>query len=373
LYDVRGYAAWGRALYQQMPLPADAHVLFESTIDEPTGLLAQTIGDAFGQGVTDRFQSVFGRGNPYLIKALARRYEVAAARIVPTTGVANGVVQVLNALAGPGDHVVVETPGFDVLTHLARLSGADVSEFRRSGPTFDIDPEALRATLRPETRLVILTNIHNPSGHMIGADRLRAIADVAATVGAHVLVDEIYLDFAREADEPIAARIATNMISVNSLTKVFGLFSLRCGWIIAMPAMARRIEQANASREFGVSKLTHAIAAHVLEAPEAFEAHWRSLLAVNRPIVERHVAAMRADGLIEGEVPPYGCIYFPRMVDDRDTWALAEGLWRDHGIVVAPGEFFGSPGHIRLGFGGEPEGLDRGLGALHSVLRRRRA
>jgi len=367
-YDIRDFAAFGRSLYRHMPLPPGASILFESTVAEPEPLLAQVIRDAFSGGVTDRFESVFGRGNPHLLAALAARYGVDEQCILPTTGVCNGVAQVLTGLVAPGDHVLIETPGFDVLSDLARLSGAEVELLPRRGETFAIDPEELRARLRPNTRLVIVTNLHNPSGHCLGEGALKAVAAVAATVGAHVLVDEVYADFAADTGDLPAVRLAPNLISVNSLTKVFGLFSLRCGWIVTTRATARRIANASAGREFGVSKLTHALGALVLETPQAFESHWRGVLDASRPVVERHLAAMRADGLMEGDLPAYGCIAFPKVVGHPDTRRLAETLWRDYEIVTAPGEFFGQAGHMRLGFGVPAATIDKGLSKLHEAL-----
>ncbi len=368
IYDIRDFAAFGRSLYRHMPLPPEASILFESTVAEPEALLADVIQSAFVGKITDRFESVFGRGNPHLLAALAARYGVDEQCILPTTGVCNGVAQILAGLVAPGDHVLVETPGFDVLADLARLAGAEVEPAPRSGATFAFDPEDLRARLRPDTRLVIVTNLHNPSGHHLDEAALKALAAVAATVGAHVLVDEVYADFAEEKGDLPAARLAPNLISVNSLTKVFGLFSLRCGWIVTTRATARRIANASAGREFGVSKLTHALGALVLEKPAPFEAHWRKVLETSRPVVERHLAAMKADELIEGDLPPYGCIAFPRVVGHDDTRKLAEILWRDHDIVTAPGEFFGQAGHMRLGFGVPAPTIDRGLAKLHEAL-----
>jgi aspartate/methionine/tyrosine aminotransferase len=84
--------------------------------------------------------------------------------------------------------------------------------------------------------------------------------------------------------------------------------------------------------------------------------------------VERHAAAMAAEGLLAGAPPPLGCMYFPRVVGVSDTRALCDWLWREHRVVVTPGEFFGLAGHVRIGFGGEAEPLDRGLSRLRTGL-----
>lgn len=372
LFDIESFAAWSRALYRMMPLPGHVRTLFESTIEEPTDQLATVVRDVFTTPVSDRFESVFGRGNAYVIAALSQRYGVNEDQIVCTTGASTAVGMVLHTLVEPGDHVLVETPRFDVLDSLSRDRGARVDTLTRNGAGMKIDPDHLADKLQPDTRLVLISNLHNPSGYLMREAELAELAAVAERNGTLILVDEVYGDFAGESGETCAARVAPNVITVNSLTKVFGLFALRCGWIVCDPALARRISRDNADREFGVSKLTHAVAAHVLERPEPFDSHWRTILNATRPVLERHFNAMRDDGLIDGILPDYGCICFPEILGVTDTRALARDMWKQQGLVLAPGEFFGQPGHIRLGFGVAPDRLDEGLARLHEALYARR-
>lgn len=367
LYARESYSAWSRSLHRRMPLPNGTRLLFESTIDEPVQLLSELVARAFENGATDRYASVFGRGNPHLIDALAVRYGVERGMVLTTTGAANGIGQILTALAGPGDQVLVETPGFDVLTSLAEASGAEVASLVRPAPTFDLTVETLLGALTPTTRMVVISNLHNPSGLRLDESRVLELARAAAEHDVWLVVDEVYADFARP--EAICTPLAPNLIRVNSLSKVFGLYGLRCGWVVAAPDVVDRIAVANASREFGASKLTHAIAALILEQPAPFEAHARAVLAERRPILARHLAAMNADGLMEGEMPEFGCMAFPRVTHHQDTVLLAERLWRDHGLVTAPGEMFGHAGHMRLGIGLSPEAMDDGLSRLHEALR----
>ncbi len=183
------------------------------------------------------------------------------------------------------------------------------------------------------------------------------------------MVDEVYADFARPQAPSPAALLAPNIISVNSLTKVFGLHALKCGWIIASPDLLERIQSEFSEGDFGISKLSHAVAAHVLESSALFDSRWRGILRDNIPVLDKHARAMIADGLIAGDPPPQGCMYFPRVTGTKDTLSLARTLWQQHGILVAPGEFFGLPGHIRIGYGNGTAELDRGLTRLHHALR----
>lgn len=367
LYGIMDFAVWMRTLYRRMPLDGHTRSLFESTIEEPVALLAKAsrvVFDAEDQGY---FQSVFGRGNARLIQAVAGRYGVAADQVLTTTGAGNGVAQALRAVIQPGDRVLIETPGFSVLDEIVRASGAVIDHLPRVADAFAVSPAEVRTAIRPGTRAVVLSNLHNPSGCWLDDRELLEIARLLARDGIWLILDEVYADFARQPGGRVA--VAPNLIRINSLTKVFGLFSLRCGWLIAEAAVVAAVTQANEAVEHGASKLTHAVGAVVLERPEAFEAHWRAVLQANRPVLLRHVEAMKADGLIAGDVPEYGCIYFPRIVGVDDTMALAERLWRRCGLISAPGEFFGAPGHMRLGFGGDAAALDEGLERLHGALK----
>lgn len=369
LFDAEDYTTWCRQLYRHVPRDGSAHVLFDSTISEPTELLRVAVSRAFGASVTDRFVSVFGQGNTFLIDALAKRYDVEPKQVVCATGATNAISMALRILPPGRRRVLVETPRLDLLHHLPAALGLEVAEFTRRAPAFDIDLDDFAKAIRNDVGMVLLTNPHNPSGTILSRERLKDIAEIAAQVGALVVVDEVYSDLAADEEFTSAVHIASNMISVNSLSKSLGLFALRCGWLLAETSLARRIELANARIEFGVSKLSHAVAAHVLEDMRTFfETYWRKVLSTNRPVLEQHVFALKRDGLIAGDVPSSGCMYFPRVLDVSDTTALAQKLWEEHQVLVAPGEYFGRPGHIRLGFGAADQRLDAGLARLHEAL-----
>jgi aspartate/methionine/tyrosine aminotransferase len=365
LFDAPTYSEWARRTMQAGTPAADATVLFDNTITEPTEELVEVVRGAFGSKLTDRFVSVFDGGNPFVISALSRRYGVEAEQIIPTTGACSAMALALRTLTAPGDHVLVEQPGFDQMSVLARDAGVVVNTLPRSGDGYRIDPDVLRAKLTPRTRLVMITNLHNPSGMLLTPPELRRLAAVADEHGAVLLVDEVYADFAGAAP---AAKLADNIISVNSLTKIYGLFALKCGWLIAPAKLARAIRAAAPDGDYGMSKLAHAVAAHVLEQRETFDSHWRRIVASARPVMERHAQAMIDARLIEGEFPEFGCMYFPKVVGVSDTRALARTLWNRYGLLVAPGEYFGQPGHIRIGFGRDGAELGLGLERLQLAL-----
>lgn len=343
--------------------------LFESTVPEPRELLTALVREAFAEPVTDRYTSAFAAGNPYVVAALSRTYAVQPAQILCTTGATGAMALLYRALVQPGDHVLVETPGFDLLGILAREQGAQVSTFLRPGDGFAIDLDRIAAALTPRTRLVVLTNLHNPSGLAADPAALQGLAALAQARGFRVIVDEVYGDFATAEERPLpACHVSPDFISVSSLTKAFGLSTLRCGWIVADPAIIATVRELADRTEFGISNLAHGLAALVLERRDQFSAYSSGVLAAARPIVDDYFGRWRAAGLIDGSLPQSGCIAFPRLTGITDTLAFADDLFARSGVAVVPGEFFGAAGHVRIGFALPADKVAAGFAELDKAL-----
>ena len=370
LFANHDYAMWYRELFELMRAGEPATLLFDSTIAEPTDLLREHARRAFSENFAARFPSTFGWGSPLLIDAIARRYALRNESILATTGCTTAISHVYSTFLGPDEHVIIETPHFGLLQRLAANRGARASFIRREPDSFAVDPDRLAQLIEPRTRLIVLTNAHNPSGAYLDDNALRDIAAVANRCGVPVLVDEVYGDFvpAPLRNGP-AATVDPYFISINSLTKVYGLQALRCGWIVASDELLQRIRPVYSELESGSSKLTHGIASLVLDELPAYRHHWQALLARNLPIVKRISATLQADGLISGAVPDHGCMYFPRVVRTRDTRKLASWMWDRFRLGIAPGEFFDAAGHIRIGYGQQSDELSERLERFADALR----
>ena len=172
----------------------------------------------------DRALSLDGRnddGYPPLLEAIARQYGVTASQVTAATGAAGANYLVFAALIQPGDDVLVERPGYDPLLGAARLAGATTRRFeRRLDRAFSLDPDRVKRAMTPGTRLIVVTSPQNPTGALATEDVLREIGRIAESAGAHVLVDEVYLDQA-ESPHPPAATLGGVFISTSSLTKSY--------------------------------------------------------------------------------------------------------------------------------------------------------
>ncbi|HKV39450.1 MAG TPA: pyridoxal phosphate-dependent aminotransferase, partial [Blastocatellia bacterium] len=127
--------------------------------------------------------------------ALARKCGVAEQCVVASTGTSMANHLALAATIEPGDHVLIENPTYELLTSAALYLGAEVRTFdRRFENQFRIDPDDVARAVTPKTRLIVITNLHNPTGAFTDARTLTALGEIATRAGARVLVDEVYLE-----------------------------------------------------------------------------------------------------------------------------------------------------------------------------------
>lgn len=372
ILEADSYALWIRRTLARARSAGGGRIvpLFDSSVPEPADLLTDAVARAFAAPVTDRYVSAFSGGNPHVVAHLKRRYGVAADQVLCTTGATAALSMLYRALLRPGQRIAVETPGFDLFGGIAALHGIAADTFQRPAPDFALDLDRLAAAIRPATRMVVVSNLHNPSSAVIPHDQLVALARLADEHDLLVVVDEVYGDYADAATRPCAAAsLSPRFVTISSLTKIFGLSSLRCGWIVGDAAVIARVRALADRFEFGVSNLSHAAAALVLDDAAAFTARTHAVLDAARPVAAAAFADWHAQGLIEGTLPRFGCVVFPRLIGVEDTAAFAEWLGERSGVVVAPGEFFGAPGHIRIGFAQPPALLAAGLDALGEGLR----
>src|SRR5438270_13580763 len=178
-----------------------------------------------------------------LVEALAKHRNVSPKNVVPVSGgtsLANHLA--MAALIEDGDEVLIEQPTYDPLLAIARYLGAKIKRFPRPFEIeFKIDIDALEKQITPRTRLIAITNLHNPSSTLVDHEMLRKIGELAGQVNARVLVDEVYLEAMFENAPASAISLGPEFVVTSSLTKGYGLSGLRCGWIFAEPKLAERI------------------------------------------------------------------------------------------------------------------------------------
>src|ERR1700733_11220401 len=181
-------------------------------------------------------------GYPDLQAQLARKNSVGPDSVVAATGTSMANHLAMAAVLEPGDEVLIEHPTYEPLLAVARHLGAEIRRFPRLFENgFQVIPESVRKDVSRRTRLIVLTNFHNPSGVEIPEETITEIGDIARTVRARVLVDEVYLEMRFDPGTQCAFYYGDEFITTSSLTKAYGLSGLRCGWILAASELAERM------------------------------------------------------------------------------------------------------------------------------------
>ena len=299
---------------------------------------------------------------PPLREAIARRYQVTADQVVAADGTSMANFVAMAALISPGDEVLIERPTYDPLLNAASFLGADIKRFdRRPENGFATDVDRLR--LSDRTRLVVITNLHNPSSALMQEEELRALGDAAKRVGARILVDEVYLDSAVPPRRS-AIHLGPEFVCTNSLTKVYGLSGLRCGWILAESELAERMWRVNDL--FGVNQAHPAerLACIAFENIDTVIGETPVMLARNRTAFNAFLAS-RSD--LECMKAEHGIVAFPRWVGG-DTERLDVHLRERYDAAVVPGRWFEMSEHFRIGFGCPTEQFEEGLQRLGTAL-----
>lgn len=368
---IMNYLKWFKNLELEVAQKPDAHLLMSSSVYQPIELLTKQLGLFQERDLSQILSIPDGWGYPPLIESISRRYKVEPQRITPTNGVSNAIYLLCRTLLSPGDHAVIESPAYEPLVASPDFIGCGLSFLNRRPPDYMIDPDEFKRALTRNTKLVIISNLHNPTGTLIPDSLLIELAEIARSVSSdiRIFVDEVYRDFESRTAK-LAAALDDCFISSNSLTKVYGLGALHTGWIIASPELIEKIKLMQTLVEGSGAKLLSAVVAQVVESLDEFWDHSSTTMGVNRKILRRHLEPLLSDGILSGEIPEHGCIYFPKVAGFDDTSALVDSLAKDHDVYVVPGRFFGLPSHIRIGFGAKPTNLEKALKAFVEAMSR---
>jgi aspartate/methionine/tyrosine aminotransferase len=288
-----------------------------------------------------------------LVDALAKHRNVAPKNVVAIAGgtsMANHLA--MAALIEHGDEVLIEQPTYDPLLAVARYLGAKIKRFPRPFEIeFRIDIDALEKQITPRTRLIVITNLHNPSSALVDDEMLRKVGKLASQVEARVLVDEVYLEAMFDNAPMSAISLGPEFVITSSLTKGYGLSGLRCGWIFAEAKLAEKIRRLDdifaASAPFMMEQLS---VAAINQLPK-ISARAKSMLDANRKTL-REFLKSRDD--VDVAPTKFGTTSFPRL-RNVDVEKLCSLLINKYETAVVPGKFFEAPQHIRIGMCCEPD------------------
>jgi aspartate/methionine/tyrosine aminotransferase len=296
-------------------------------------------------------------GHPLLRREIATLYErIEADDVLVFAGAEEAIFCLANVLLGPGDHAVVTWPGYQSLYEVGRAAGADVTLHElREADGWALDPDRLIASIRPETRLVVVNAPHNPTGMLPSAADWRRLTDELADRKVHLFADEVYrfLEF-DPADRLVAGADAFDRgISLGVMSKSFALAGLRIGWLATRDRdLLARCAAFKDYTTICASAPSEILALIGLRARGVVLDRSRSIVASNLRLLDAFFAN-HADRWTWVR-PRAGSIGFPRLLDDEPIEQFAERLVEAEGVLLLPGSVIGHDGnHARVGFGRE--------------------
>lgn len=305
-------------------------------------------------------------GYPPLVNALAAHCEVAPENVVTISGGASMANHLaMTTVLEHGDEVLIEQPTYEPVLALARFLGASIKRFPRKFECgYKIDIDELAKQITPRTRLITLTNLHNPSSVLVDDATLRKIGELARSVGGRVLVDEVYLEAMFENAPKTSVQLGPEFIATSSLTKGYGLSGLRCGWILAAPDLAERMRRLNnlfgANGPYPAERLSLVALTQLAK----IAARAKQILESNRATLHQFFDARNELDVVRTDS---GTTSFPRLRSGNvDT--LCALLLEKYETAVAPGRFFESPQHFRIGMCCEPGTFTTGVERLGQAL-----
>ncbi|MES2844677.1 MAG: aminotransferase class I/II-fold pyridoxal phosphate-dependent enzyme [Pseudomonadota bacterium] len=287
--------------------------------------------------------------------------------VLITAGAAEANFLAVMQLVQPGDHMVIETPGWPQAAVLGQSIGARITKVERhEGDGWALPLDALADAVTGDTKLIFLTNPNNPTGRLMTADEMRAVVAIADRVGAWLLVDEVYAGLEWDGDRaPSVAGLYPRGITTGSVSKALGLQGLRTGWLICPDpglVMDAVILRENASE---IMNIMGEVIAEIALRPDRLAPALTRARAAGRDNLDALDAFVTAQSRLDWVRPQAGLIGLARLADGIDGDDFARRLLADpYRTFLLPGSAYDQPHHIRLGVGGGAEvklqvGLDR--------------
>jgi len=316
-------------------------------------------------------------GTLFLREKIAARCGVAPEEVlvVPGASAAIHIVAAVLAADTEGDaatRAVVERPAYPPL-HLEAQAFGSVIRFvdRRIEDGFGLDPQRVASALSAlgGASAVWTTNLHNPTGVALSTDTLQELAETTARAGSRFVCCEIYNEFLGAQRIPYVAAIHPKAVTLSSVTKAFGLGSIRVGWIATRDrAFLARCEQVFDHLDVNCAMPSLRIAAALFDRIERFEQNARQVAAAGREAFLEWALQESTKGRVEFVAPEGAIMAFPKLREFKDTLTFAKRLRANHGVQVTPGEYFSAPGYLRIGFGIDPAKVREGLAAVSAEL-----
>jgi len=300
-----------------------------------------------------------------LQNAIAQHYGVDPECVVESAGTSMANHLAMAATLEPGDEVLIEHPAYGPILDVADYLGAKVKRFyRREETGWVVDSEAIRRRITPKTRLIVITNLHNPTSVLTPDSVLREIGDVARSIGALVLVDEAYLDAVYENTPQTSFHLGAEFVVTSSLTKFYGVSGLRCGWILVRPDLAWKMKSLNDLYSATPVHPGELLSVAVFQHLDLLRERARRIVEADRKLLRDFLVKQSGVSAVWTD---WGTTSFVQL-EQGNADDFLERLRTKFETSAVPGRFFEMPDHFRIGLGVNTEMFAEGLNRISRAL-----
>lgn len=304
-------------------------------------------------------------GSPELRQEIAWLYErIDPDEILVHTGAEEAIFILMNVLLEAGDHIIVHQPGYQSLTEVAHSIGCDVTAwYANENDNWELDIDFLRASIRPNTRMIVINCPHNPTGYLMSQPKLKEILDIAAQHDIVVFSDEVYRFLEHnEADRlPAACDLYDNAVSLGVMSKTYGLPGLRIGWIATRNRAI--YDKMAAFKDYTTicnSAPSEFLATLALRNREKIVRRTLDIVLHNLDVLDSFFAQHR--DLFGWQRPKAGSTAFPSLKSETDAETFCTDLVEAKSVLLLPSTCFDFGNrHFRIGYGRKslPECIDK--------------
>ncbi|MGO5066488.1 aminotransferase [Clostridium sporogenes] len=301
-------------------------------------------------------------GSPKLLKGIASLFEdIKAEQIIPTHGAIGANHQVLITLLEQGDNMISVAPTYQQHYSIPESIGAKVDILKLSFENnFLPKVEDLKKMVNSNTKLITINNPNNPSGSLIPLNLLKQIIDIAKSVDAYILSDEVYRGISEDGRYmPSIVDLYEKGISVGSMSKTFSLAGLRLGWIVSKDE--KIIELCKNRRDYDTIScgvLDDIFASLALENKDAILDRNSKIVMKNRELLHKWVISEPRVSYVKPVAGNTALIYYDV---DMHSYEFCEKLLKETGVFYTPGECFDLDYCFRIGYAFDSKTLMEGL------------
>ena len=313
-------------------------------------------------------------GSPKLRSAVANSYsKLSSENILAFAGAEEGLYVAMHCILKKDDHAIIITPNYQS-SETIPASICDVSGIGlEADNNWNLDVQKIKDAIRPNTRLISINFPHNPTGKVISKQTLNDLIDIARQRGIYLFSDEVYRLMERNNNIrlPQVADLYEKGLSLNVMSKSYGLPGLRIGWIASQDLnLLHQMEKMKHYLSICNSSPSEFLAVIALQASADILSRNHKIIDDNLKLLNPFFAQNR--DLFEWNEPDGGCIGYPKYLGSEGVMAFCERLIKEHGIMLLPGSIYDSANgpspsnHFRIGYG--RKAVKEGLRKFQEVL-----